>query len=55
MICDPLTKRMKADGMLGMLDTGWMSLKPTDASVITKMKKQKARAADVVDTPTDAG
>ena len=44
MIADPLTKAMKADRLENTLHSGILDLRPTDASVISKMMKQKARA-----------
>ena len=44
MIADPLTKAMKADRLENNFHSGILDLRPTDASVISKMMKQKARA-----------
>ena len=44
MIADPLTKSMRADRLLQAMQTGQLDLTPTDASVVSKMMKQKARA-----------
>ena len=44
MLADPLTKAMKADRMVKAFMTGFLDLVPTDASVMSKMMKQKGRA-----------
>ena len=42
MVVDCLTKRMKPDVMLKLMKNGRLNLKPTNESVLLKMRKQKA-------------
>ena len=44
MLADPLTKAMKPDRMVKAFITGFLDLVPTDASVMSKMMKQRGRA-----------
>ncbi len=54
MAADSLTKYMKSDRLETLVTTGILDLRPSDASIISKMAKQKqrARGADAKATPT---
>ena len=43
MLADPLTKAMQPDRLLAFLESGILDLEPTNASVMSKLMKQKAR------------
>ena len=45
MIVDCLTKRMKPDLMLRLMEQGKLCLRPTVESQLLKLRKQKQRAA----------
>ena len=42
-LCDPLTKRMRADRLRKAMEEGILDLVPSDRSILNKMKKQKAK------------
>lgn len=52
--CEPLTKRMLTSSLDGILSRTHMTQKPTDASALVIVKKQKTQVADVLHTPTAA-
>ena len=45
MVVDCLTKRMKPDVLINLIETGILSLKATPESQLLKLRKQKLRAA----------
>ena len=45
MVVDCLTKRMRPDVLLKLMSFGKLDLKPTDESVLSKLRKQRQRAA----------
>jgi len=47
MLCDPLTKFMKCERMESALDSCVLDLKPTEASILAKMKKQKRDVSEL--------
>lgn len=49
-ICDPLTKRMNTPSLDSMMKRARMDVKPTDASPLAKVNKQKTLVGDVLDT-----
>ena len=56
MLCDSLTKSMKADTLIKAMQDGVLNLAATDASIIQKMKKQKQRrATDEADADAENG
>ena len=53
MIVDCLTKRMRPDTLLKFMLSGHLDLKASDESTLSKLRKQKQRAAKKVATHTD--
>jgi hypothetical protein len=53
MIVDCLTKRMRPDVLLKFMSSGKLDLKATEESTLSKLRKQKQRAAKKVATDTD--
>ena len=45
MVVDCLTKRMRLDVLVNLIETGILSLKATPESQLLKLRKQKLRAA----------
>ena len=45
MVVDCLTKRMRPDLLLKLMSFGKLDLKPTDESVLSKLRKRRQRAA----------
>ena len=45
MVVDCLTKRMKPDVLINLIETGILSLKATPESQLLKLRKQKLRVA----------
>ena len=44
-LCDPLTKRMRADRLRKAMEDGILDLVPSDRSILNNMKKQKKEDA----------